>query len=467
MQQPDFPAFQETQPIQFPQSSQSPQMSQTPPAYAAAPQGYRQRIVDDQIERYMRLFGAVEITGTKWCGKTWTARAHANSITYVDEAGNLAAAHADPSLMLLGDKPHVIDEWQLVPALWDHVRHAVDEGGASSKGSWLLTGSSTPLGEQRPNHTGAGRIGRVRMNPMTLAESGESNATVSLAGLFRGQFQPAASQLSTTQLIDAVCRGGWPETIGMSAPDAQTLTREYLDTTVRNGFPAIGKDPHIARRLLVSLARNVSQAATYSTLLADMYGSESNPEDFVSARTVSEYAQAFADMFVIDEIPGWVPPRRSPKRLRTKPRRYFADPSLAAAALGMGPQALVSDWQTFGLLFENLCIRDLLVYARALPDAAAEPVHYYHDDADLECDAVIELADGRWAGIEIKTSHDKVEQAAKNLLRMRGKLCETPQASRVARVREPEFLAVLIGVGDFAYRRDDGIYVIPIGTLSA
>lgn len=425
------------------------------------PSTYIPRIVDAQIERYMRIFGAVEITGTKWCGKTWSARAHAASITYVDRSNNLDAARADPSLMLLGERPHVIDEWQLAPAIWDEVRHQVDDD-PSDKGQWVLTGSSTPRHDQTPHHSGAGRIGRIRMNPMTLMESGISTGTTSLTGLFDHRFSPSQSPVDSQTLLEAVCRGGWPEAQTMPVSDAQILIREYIRLTVTESVPRQGRNPDDARRLLNSLARNISQAVTFKTLRKDMYGSEDDPDGLISERTISEYVSMFEDMFVIDPIPGWVPPARSPKRLQTKPRRYFADPSIAAATLGMNPRALIDDWQTFGFLFENLCVRDLLVYARALPDVGPEPVRYYHDDSGLECDVIIELADGRWAGIEIKSSEDKVPEATANLNRMKAKLLR----NREARTREPEFLAVLVGIGEYAYRRkDDGIYVIPIGTL--
>lgn len=427
------------------------------------PSGYRPRVVDRQIERYMRIFGAVEIAGTKWCGKTWTAREHASSITYVDRDNNLAVARADPSLMLLGERPHVIDEWQLVPAIWDEVRHQVDdEPGA--KGQWLLTGSSTPLHHEHPQHTGSGRIGRVRMNPMSLLETGESSGAVSLAGLFEHRFTPAEAPTTTLRLLDAVCRGGWPEAQSMPVEDAQILIREYVRLTLAEGVVQQGHTPDTARRLLASLARNVCQSVTYATLGRDMFGDEETDdgEPFVSARTISEYVSMFENMFIIDSVPGWLPPRRSPKRLQTKPRRYFADPSIAAAVLGMGPRALLEDWQTFGLLFENLCVRDVLVYARAMPDIGDTPVRYYRDDSGLECDVIIERADGSWGGIEIKVSQDKVDEAAANLNRLKAKLTsDNPRG----RVRAPEFLAVLVGVGRYAYRRDDGIYVIPITAL--
>ncbi|GGI14083.1 ATPase AAA [Galliscardovia ingluviei] len=428
------------------------------------PQGYQPRIVDTQIERYLRIFGAVEIAGTKWCGKTWAARQHGASITYVDRDNNLQIAHADPSLMLLGEQPHIIDEWQLAPAIWDEVRHQVDDN-SSRKGQWILTGSSTPLFNKLPNHSGSGRIGRIKMHPMTLAESGLSTQTVSLQGLFNHEFTPAQQELPTQQLFDAVCRGGWPETQHMPVEDAQIIIREYIRLTLEHSFATHQKNTDIARRLLQSLARNVGQAQTYKTLGTDMFGADAEEtgfENFISTRSIAEYLELFQHMFVIDEIPGWVPAARSPKRLRTKPKRYFADPSIAATVLGMTSGSLLNDWQTFGLLFENLVIRDLQVYAQSLPQTSDVPVRYYHDDSDLECDAIIELTDGRWAGIEIKVSHDKVDQAAENLLRLRRKLVEHPKSQ----TREPEFLAVIIGVGKFAYQREDGVYVIPLGTLS-
>lgn len=424
------------------------------------PAGYRPRIVDAQIARYQRIFGAIEIAGTKWCGKTWSARAHASSITYVDRSNNLAVARANPALMLLGERPHVIDEWQLAPAVWDEVRHEVDDN-PGAKGQWLLTGSSTPHGKNAPAHSGAGRIGRIRMSPMSLYESGISSGAVSLRGLFEHQFTPARNLVDTQSLFDAVCRGGWPEAHDMPVSDAQILIREYIRLTLDESVARLGKNTDIARRLMGSLSRNISQAVTFRTLRKDMYGAEANPDDVVSDRTVSDYVSMLEDMFVIDPVKGWAPPARDPKRLQTKPRRYFADPSIAAAMLGMNPAALLDDWQTFGFLFENLCVRDLLVYARALPDIGMEPVRYYHDDSGLECDVIIELADGRWGGIEIKTSEDKVPAACASLLRLNSKLLRNPDA----RSRAPEFLAVMVGIGDFAYQRDDGVYVIPAGTL--
>lgn len=239
-------------------------------------------------------------------------------------------------------RPRIVDEWQLAPAIWDEVRHRVDDDSAN-KGQWILTGSSTPLNENRPNHSGAGRIGRIRMNPLTLYESGLSTGAVSLSGLFEHKFAAAKSEISTQMLLDAVCRGGWPEAVALPVSDAQILIREYMRLTLTESVPRQGKDPDVARRLLDSLARNISQAVTFKTLRKDMYGTEENLDDFISERTVSGYTAMFENMFVIDPIKGWVPPARDPKRLQTKARRYFADPSIAAAMLGMSPAALIGD----------------------------------------------------------------------------------------------------------------------------
>lgn len=425
------------------------------------PKGYLPRVVDAQVERYLRLFGAVAIEGTKWCGKTWTSRHHAKSISYVDRGSNLDIARADPSSMLQGARPHVIDEWQRVPELWNTVRHAVDDLDGE-RGAWILTGSSTPK-RDASRHSGAGRFGRVKMLPMTLGESGESSGRISLRGLFEGKFEGIAQETSTDDVLAAVCRGGWPEACGLPLADAMTISREYLHAVLKESIPNVGRSAETTRRLLGSLARNLGQGVTYKTLAKDMYGTEEGSEPVASDRTIAEYLDIVQSMYLVEGIRGWAPPARSPKRLQTKPRRYFADPSLAVAALGMGPDSLRTDWQTLGLVFENLCMRDLLVYARALPDVGYEPVRYYRDDSGLETDAIIELADGRWAAIEIKLSQDKVPEAVESLTRLRRKLVEKPGA----RTRQPEFMAVVTGVGKFAYTAAEGIYVIPIFSLTA
>lgn len=427
------------------------------------PGAYRSRIVDAQIERYLKLFGAVEISGTKWCGKTWSALAHAASVTYVDRGANLQIASADPSYVLAGETPHVIDEWQRVPAIWDTVRHAVDDSGGK-KGLWLLTGSSTPSNPGERGHSGAGRIGRIRMYPMTLFESGDSSGVISLADLFAGKFQPTQCVDGIIGLSDLACRGGWPEELKVSPEDAQTVVREYLRLVFDEGVPRLGGDSALARRVALSVARNLGQAPTNKTVARDVFalGDGVDPND-AQMREVAEHIRILQRLYLLDEVPGWVPPSRSPQRMRIKPKLYFADPSLAVGLLGLSPNALLNDWQTFGLIFENLVMRDLLVYAGALPNIGDAAVRYYRDDSSLEVDAIIERADGSWGAFEVKLSQDKVDDAARNLLRLKKKLTKNPSA----RTSAPVVLAVITGMGEAPYVRSDGVFVIPIRALGA
>lgn len=425
------------------------------------PEGYMPRVADAQIERYLKTFGAVEIAGTKWCGKTWSALMQGASVSYVDE--NLDLARADPSMMLIGDRPHVIDEWQRVPAIWDCVRHEVDRA-RGTRGAFILTGSSTPAtrqGEQGPAHSGAGRIGRVRMSPMSLFESGESTGQVSLEGLFAGEFTPCVAERDTVGLVEAACRGGWPEAVDMEVDAAQLIAREYVTAALGVSIPALGLDPDIARRLASSLARNLGQAATYKTIINDMFGAEANPLSVIDEGRVRAYLDALKGMYIVEEVPGWAPPARDRKRFATKPKRYLADPSLACALLGMSPAALLADWQTFGLVFENMAVRDLSVYARALDLLDDVPVRYYRDDSGVEADAIVQLADGRWAAFEFKVSEDKVEKGVASLERMRRKVCENSRSQ----TRPPEFMAVITGVGEYAREVAEGIVAVPIRLL--
>jgi predicted AAA+ superfamily ATPase len=422
------------------------------------PTGYLPRIVDDEVDECLETYGAVEITGAKWCGKTWTARKHAKSIIYLDEGQNLSMAQSDPKAALVGDTPHVIDEWQLVPSLWNVVRHEVDDAGGK-KGLWILTGSSTPA-KDKVHHSGVGRIGRVRMLPMSLQESGDSTGEVSLSSFFDGEFAYASCEMDVDRLVALCCRGGWPEAVGVKPSRALRIARDYVDATTEQSVAAKGGNPDVARRLLGSLARNLGQATTRKTMIRDMYG-EVEGDDVVSPATISNYLALLESLYLLLPIKGWEPPAKSPKRFRTSPKRYLVDPSLAVSLLQMNERSLKEDWQTLGLVFENLCMRDLSVYARALPEATQEPVHYYRDDNGLEADAIVEDAAGRWGAFEVKLGENKADDAAANLLRMRDKLMRNARA----RTREPEFLAVLVGLGERSYRRSDGVYVIPIGCL--
>ena len=420
---------------------------------------YIPRIADAQIAAYLDTFGAVEVAGTKWCGKTWSSLKHGKSVSFVDE--DIELAQADPSMMLIGERPHVIDEWQECPRIWDAVRHEVDLG-ASAAGQFILTGSASPLAgpHKGPAHSGAGRFGRVRMFPMSLFESGESTGAVSLSGLFDGSFEPCKIESNTRSLVEAACRGGWPALVAGKRENPQILVHNYIDYSCSRNIPKLGLSEDTTLRLLRSLSRNICQSATYKTLLSDMYGADAT--SLLSEKTLSKYLAALKNMYLIEEIPGWTPQARSKRRMTTKAKRYFADPSLPCAFLNMSVERLFSDWQTFGLVFENMVMRDLMAYSQNLPHFGEHPVKYYRDDSGLECDAILELSDGRWAAIEIKTSEDKVGSACKNLLHLKAKLCGNQKAATPA----PSFMAVVVGVGSYARKTADDIYVVPLRTLA-
>ena len=300
------------------------------------------------------------------------------------------------------------------------------------------------------------------MHPMSLAESGDSAKTVSLSSLFKGEFEPCRAERDTLGLVRLACRGGWPEAVDLDAEAGQLLSREYLRAAFDVSFPAIGLDGDLARRLSASIARNLGQSTTYKTIASDMFGAEENPTDLISEEKVRAYLQALKNMYLMEEVPGWAPPARDKKRFTIKPKRYLADPSLATALLGLSSEAFLRDWQTFGLVFENLCVRDLAVYARTLDLLDDVPVRYYRDDSGLEADAIVQLADGRWAAFEFKVSEDKVAAGAESLKRLRKKLCSNARAQ----TRPPEFMAVITGNGEYARRMEEGIYAIPIRTLT-
>ena len=263
-------------------------------------------------------------------------------------------------------------------------------------------------------------------------------------------------------MVSLACRGGWPEAIDLDAEAAQLLSREYLRAAFNVSFPAIGLDGDLARRLTASIARNLGQSTTYKTIATDMFGAEEDPTQLISEDKVRLYLHALKDMYLVEEVPGWAPPARDKKRFTIKPKRYLADPSLAAALLGASPEAFLHDWQTFGLVLENLCVRDLSVYARTLELLDDVPVRYYRDDSGLEADAVVQLADGRWAAFEFKVSEDKVGAGVESLKRLRGKLC----ANARAQTRPPEFMAVITGNSEYARRVEEGVYAIPLRALT-
>lgn len=424
------------------------------------PTGYLPRLMDRVLSEQLDFFGAVEVAGTMWCGKTWTSMAYGESIARVGLNAVRMAAESDPEIALLGDAPHVIDEWQDVPAIWDEVRAVIDEAGGRP-GRFILTGSSQPNREQT-HHSGAGRISRIRMRTMSLQEMGESSGAVSLAGLFRGEFSPQPVRQKLLPLADRVCQGGWPALIKNPVSSPVYFLDSYFDALFDVNIPRKKLNGTEARNVARSLARNLGSAVTLSTIAADAGFDEADSKN--AARKAAEHIGVLEELYVIEAIKGWDAPIRSKSRLRTKPKYYFADASLAANLLQITPERLVTDGQVFGLLFEALCMHDLLVYASVLPGAGPESLRYYRDSDGLEVDAILELRDGRWAGFEIKLGENRAEEAAKALNRLKQKIA----ANSAARNPEPAFLAVLVGAGEYArYDKENGVYIIPITALGA
>ena len=423
---------------------------------------YRDRLLDGRLERHLRAFGAVEIVGSMWCGKTWMAEALAESKINLSSQGVRSMIEADHSLAFEGGKPHLIDEWQEVPALWDETRLAVD-AAAGERGLFILTGSSTP-NKGDISHSGTGRISRLHLRTMSLAETGDSDCSVSLSGLFEGLFQNAKVRADLKSIAAMICRGGWPGALYLDPMDAELIPNQYLDTLLSSvGAKNVG-DEYRLRRFLASLARNLGQAVAYQTIAADMgEGEQGKGNHAASRQQVEAMIALFKDRFIIEDLYGWDAPIRSKSRLRVKPKRGFVDPSLAAALLGADRARLLQNGQLFGQLFEELCLRDLRIYASCMDAALPDPVRYYRDSDGLEIDAIIELRDGRWAGIEIKLSENKVPEAVESLLRLKKKLAMNP----MARNPEPTFLAVLVGNTEFCRKTPEGVYVIPCTSLTA
>lgn len=425
---------------------------------------YKPRVIENLVFESLEDFGAVCIEGAKYCGKTWLAQAFSNSeINLMDPAGNfqnLEIATADPATAIAGLSPRLIDEWQEAPLLWDAVRNAVDESGKQR--SFLLTGSSVEKKHHNngksiePKHSGVGRIQRLRMRPMSLFESGESSGEVSLGRLFEGEIPSAqADELRLGDLCELAVRGGWPAMVGQTSIRAQRVARSYVREVCRrdiNRVDDVERDAAKVERLLHSLARNAEQATKNKTIIGDM--TETKSEAKLSPDTVSDYLQALCKIFIVEEIGSWSPNLRSAARINKKPKYHFVDPSIPAAILKSSAVALENDLQTFGFIFECMCLRDILVYAQAI-DAQ---VYYYRDQASLEVDVIVEACDGRWAGIEVKLGHNKADEAASNLLSLKQKIL-------TAGGKDPAFLAVVEGLGRFAYMREDGVLVVPINTL--
>ncbi len=419
---------------------------------------YMERIADRLLEQRLEARGAVLIEGAKWCGKTTTAHQHARSVVDMSDPAsrrqNLMLAEVEPSALLRGEVPRLIDEWQLAPQLWDAVRFEVDT--RDEFGQFILTGSSVPPSSAAIAHTGTGRISRLRMRPMSLFESGDSTGEVSLGALFDGQALPAVSAgTSLDQLAFLLCRGGWPRAVGQDQRVALQQARDYVDAVVESDISQVdnvGRDPHLARRLLRSYARMESSQARISKIADDLAAGDVGPSD----KTVRAYLTALERIFVIEDLPAWNPNLRSRSAIRTTETRHLVDPSIAAAALGINPRGAVNDLNTFGLLFEGLCVRDLRVYSEALDGE----VFHFRDKNGLECDAVVHLRDGRYGLIEVKLGgDDPVDEGAATLSAVAARIDTT-------RMRAPSFLMVLTGTGSFSLTRpDDGVMVVPIGLL--
>ena len=424
------------------------------------PKEYKARLLDATLERRLKGFGAVEVAGTKFCGKTWTSMAHANSIVHIDDDAVKQMVETDASLALEGERVHVIDEWQDVPKIWDAVRREVDETG-NEKGQFILTGSST-VDKSKVSHSGAGRIAKLHMRPMSLFESSDSDGCISLKELFEGKFKQQKVETDIRELARLICRGGWPASIGETEEVTQDLPAQYLTALFEVSAQKGDVDGRISRRLATSLARNIGKSVTYKTLYRDVFSEDVDRKDAaVFQQKLEPFLTFLKDQYAIEDLNGWDAPIKSKSRVRTKPKRSFVDPSLPASLLGMTPDRMLFEMQVFGTLFEELCLRDVRVYASAMQLLPEPLVCYYGDSDGLEVDIIIELADGRWGAFEVKLSDEKAEEAEKSLLRLKNKVA----ANKAARNPEPTFLAVLVGKAEFARKLPSGIFVIPITTL--
>lgn len=419
---------------------------------------YKSRIADEILKRKLEGKGAVLIEGPKWCGKTTTAEQLAASILYMDDPErkeqNINMSELNPKRLLKGATPRLIDEWQIAPKLWDTIRFELDH--RSELGQFILTGSAVPVDTKEITHSGTGRFTWLMMRPMSLYESGDSSGEVSLKDLFDGQIEiDGYSELDFERLAFLVCRGGWPQAVDMRDEIALDQAMDYLDAVIHsdiNRADNVQKNPDKVRRLMRSYARNQGTQVPNTELAKDVQG---NDEGSINEETIASYLSALKKIFVVEEMPAWNPNLRSKTAIRSSDTRYYIDPSIAVAALGVGPNDLINDLKTFGFLFETLCVRDLRVYSEALNG----DVFHYRDKNGLECDAVIHLKNGKYGLVEIKLGGEKlIEEGATSLKALASKI-------DTEKMKTPSFLMVLTGTGDYAYRRQDGVLVVPVGCL--
>ena len=425
---------------------------------------YLPRIVDDELTLRLEAFGATLIVGPKWCGKTTTGEQKAKSILRMQDPdrrdGYLATAATKPSLLLKGANPRLIDEWQVAPVLWDAVRTDVDQ--RQEEGLFILTGS-TSVDNSKIMHSGTGRISRMKMYPMSLFESKESNGEISLKALFDHpdmDIDGIASELTVEKLIFAACRGGWPAALRRKSDVAKLMiAKDYLNNICESDISTVDgvqRNPTWTNMILRSYARNVSTLAKKTNIYRDVAANA----DSMTLQTMDTYLNALEKLFVIEDVEAWCPAIRSATTIRSGKKRGFIDPSIPVAARGLTPEYFQSDLKTFGFIFECLCIRDLKVYSQALGGR----VSYYHDRMDLEADAVLHLDDGRFALIEFKLGSREIEEGAKHLLQLQELIRKYNEKEKQVPLREPDLLMVITG-GEMAYTREDGVKVVPIGTL--
>lgn len=419
---------------------------------------YKTRIVDNILKEKLESKGAVVIEGPKWCGKTTTAMEVAGSVLRMDEPSkrevNIQLSEIDPSRLLNGNTPRLIDEWQIAPKLWDATRYEVDT--RREVGQFILTGSAVPVDSKDITHSGTGRFTWLTMRPMSLFESGESSGDVSLEELFNCPDKiNGINDLDIDKLAFVICRGGWPSAIGMKAKAALSQAVDYYEAVVKsdiNRADGVSKNPERVKRLMKSLARNQG-AQIANTLIRDDI--KANDTESLNEDTVASYISALKKIFVIEDMPAWNPNLRSKTAIRSSDTRYYIDPSIASAALGIGPNDLINDLNTLGLLFETMCVRDLRVYSESI---GGEILHY-RDKSGLECDTVIHLRNGKYGLAEIKLGGQRlIEEGVTNLKKLYEKIDTTKMPA-------PSFMMIVVGTGDFAYRREDGIYIVPIGCL--